>query len=83
MTYHFVRPGIFLLIVTKAFAKVTSDQGMESNDGIFMFLHRISKADPMEKKFTHEELKVSKGKPPEVDPVSWIQLFEICHVFFF
>lgn len=32
-----------------------------------------SKADPMEKKFTHEELKVSKGKPPEVDPVPWIQ----------
>jgi len=27
-------------------------------------------ADPMEKKFTHEELKVSKGKPPEVDPAS-------------
>jgi len=27
-------------------------------------------ADPMEKKFSHEELKVSKGKPPEVDPAS-------------
>lgn len=36
------------------------------------FFHQISKADPMEKKFSHEELKVSKGKPPEVDPVSRI-----------
>ena len=43
-----------------------------------------SKADPVEKKYTHDELKVSKGKPPDVDPVSWIQLEDSpCFVIFF
>ena len=38
----------------------------------------------MEKKYTHDELKVSKGKPADVDPVSWIQLEDSpCFVIFF
>ena len=42
-----------------------------------------SKADPVEKKYTHDELKVSKGKPADVDPVSWIQLEDSPMFFFF
>ena len=30
----------------------------------------VTEADPSEKKFSHQELKVSSAKPPDVDPAT-------------